>query len=65
MDYGVYTNGILIVMRVNQPLLDAILWMILTSIIVSKGSVALVDFTNYKTRQNFVLEVKIMVTLVF
>jgi len=54
-----------IVMRVNQPLLYAILWMILTNIIVSKGSIALFDFTNYKTRQNFVLEVKIMVTLVF
>ena len=38
--------------------------MILTNIIVSKGSVALFDFTNYKNRQNFVLEVKIMVTLV-
>lgn len=54
-----------IVMRMNQPLLYAILWMILTNIIVSKGSVALFDFTNYKNRQNFVLEVKIMVTLVF
>lgn len=53
-----------IVMRMNQPLLYAILWMILTNIIVSKGSVALFDFTNYKNRQNFVLEVKIMVTLV-
>lgn len=53
-----------IVMRMNQSLLYAILWMILTNIIVSKGSVALFDFTNYKNRQNFVLEVKIMVTLV-
>ena len=53
-----------IVMRMNQPLLYAILWMILTNIIVSKGSIALFDFVNYKNRQNFVLEVKIMVTLV-
>lgn len=53
-----------IVMRMNQSLLYAILWMILTNTIVSKGSVALFDFTNYKNRQNFVLEVKIMVTLV-
>ena len=65
MDYGVYTNGILYsIMRMNQPLLYAILWMILTNIIVSKGSITLFDFVNYKNRQNFVLEVKIMVTLV-
>ena len=41
-----------IVMRMNQSLLYAILWMILTNIIVSKGSVALFDFTNYKNRKN-------------
>ena len=50
--YVIYSDNKILQNNENKQATTIIIRMILTNIIVSKGSVALFDFTNYKNRKN-------------